>query len=260
MSANPAPQDWKGRQVWVVGASSGIGLALASLLHTCGAVVTVSARNAAALQAFAQAHAGSQALALDVCDTAAVQAAVRHLAAQDRLDWVIYCAGHYRAQRGYAPDLEELLRHNDINYLGAARLVSAVVPALLARSGPERGHISLVASVAGYRGLPNSLAYGPTKAALINFAEALYLDLRAHGVGVSLVNPGFVATPLTAQNDFDMPALLTPVQAAQAMVRGWERGAFEIHFPRRFTWAMKLLQHLPHSLYAALMRRINAAP
>jgi short-subunit dehydrogenase len=122
-----------------------------------------------------------------------------------------------------------------------------------------RGHISLVASVAGYRGLPRSLGYGPTKAALINLAEALYLDLRERGIGVSVVNPGFVETPLTAQNRFRMPALIGPPEAAAQMLRGWRRGHFEIHYPRRFTWAMKLLGALPFRLYQALVRKATAA-
>ncbi|MBV2164246.1 MAG: SDR family NAD(P)-dependent oxidoreductase, partial [Comamonas sp.] len=118
-------------------------------------------------------------------------------------------------------------------------------------------HLSLVASVAGWRGLPQSLAYGPTKAALINLAETLFLDLRPQGVGVSVVNPGFVDTPLTHQNDFTMPALLTPEQAAQAMLRGWERGDFELHFPRRFTLWLKLLRVLPYRWYFPLVHRMT---
>jgi short-subunit dehydrogenase len=117
------------------------------------------------------------------------------------------------------------------------------------------GHISLVGSVAGYRGLPNSLAYGPTKAALINLSETLYLDLHDKGIGVSIINPGFVQTPLTANNQFDMPALLTPAQAAQAIVKGWSRGAFEIHFPKRFTLWMKVLRLLPNRVFFALVRK-----
>jgi short-subunit dehydrogenase len=115
-----------------------------------------------------------------------------------------------------------------------------------------------MASVAGYRGLPNSLAYGPTKAALINLAETLYLDLHNQGVGVSLINPGFVETPLTAQNDFKMPALISPAQAAEAILKGWARGQFEIHFPKRFTFWLKVLRCLPYSVYFALTRRLNS--
>jgi len=116
-----------------------------------------------------------------------------------------------------------------------------------------------VASVAGYRGLPHAMAYGPTKAALQHLAETLYLDLRPAGIGVSVINPGFVATPLTAANRFDMPALLTPEQAARYIVRGWERGRFEIHFPKRFTLWLKLMRLLPHGWYFAAVRRATGA-
>jgi short-subunit dehydrogenase len=139
-----------------------------------------------------------------------------------------------------------------VNYVGALYLLDAVLPALLAQGS---AHISLVGSVAGYRGLPNSLAYGPSKAALIHLAEALYLDLRDKGVGVSIINPGFVQTPLTANNDVSMPALLTPQQAATAILKGWAAGAFEIHFPKRFTLGLKLLRLLPYRAYFALVGR-----
>jgi short-subunit dehydrogenase len=117
------------------------------------------------------------------------------------------------------------------------------------------GTLALVSSVAGYRGLPKSLVYGPTKAAIINLAEALYLDLRPRGIGVCVVNPGFVRTPLTAQNDFHMPALISPEEAAREIVAGLARGAFEIHFPRRFTRVLKLLRVLPYRWYFAAVRR-----
>ena len=109
--------------------------------------------------------------------------------------------------------------------------------------------------MAGFRGLPNSLAYGPTKAALTHLAETLYLDLQDHGIGVSAIHPGFVQTPLTAQNQFHMPALMRPEDAALAMIRGWERGRFEMHFPRRFTGWLKLLRLLPYRLYFPLVKR-----
>lgn len=249
---NPPITDWHGKTVWIVGASSGIGQATAAALHGLGARVIVSARQAPALDAFVQQHPGSQALPLDATDRQAVQAAAAQLLAQGPLDCVLYCAGHYQAMRADALDLDDMLRHVDVNYIGALYLLDAVLPALLARG---TGHISLVGSVAGYRGLPQSLAYGPTKAALINLAETLYLDLHPQGVGVSLINPGFVQTPLTAGNAFHMPALLTPAQAASAIIAGWARGAFEIHFPKRFTRWMKALRLLPYRAYFALVRR-----
>ena len=253
MPLNPAIEDWRRRVVWIVGASSGIGRATAARLHALGALVVVSARNAAALNEFAAAHAGAHAVALDVSERDSVaRAAQQVFALHGRVDLVLYCAGHYRAMRGTDFDLDESLRHLQINYVGALHWLDAVLPRLLAQG---HGHISLMASVAGYRGLPNALAYGPTKAALQHLAETLYLDLRGAGIGVSVINPGFVATPLTSANRFSMPALLTPEQAAEHIVRGWSRGRFDMHFPKRFTLWLKLLRHLPHGLYFAAVQR-----
>lgn len=252
MSLNPKIRDWQGKRVWLVGASSGIGLALAQQLHALGAQVIVSARRPGPLQDFANAHPGSLALPLDVTDREAVARASAQALAGGPLDLVCYCAGHYHAMRATEIDLDDLLRHHEINTVGVLYLLHALTPALVAQG---HGHISLVSSVAGYRGLPQALAYGPTKAALINLAEVLYLDLQPKGLGVSVVNPGFVETPLTAGNQFHMPALITADEAAREMIRGWSRGQFELHFPRRFTRVMKLLALLPYRLYFAAVRR-----
>ena len=249
---NPPQADWQGKTVWIVGASSGIGSATASALHAGGAHVVVSARNAASLDAFVAQHPGCTALALDATDRAAVHAAAAALLQKGPLDCVVYCAGHYTAMRGFDMDLDDVLRHVDVNYKGALYVLDAVVAPMVARG---QGHISLVGSVAGFRGLPNALAYGPTKAALINLAETLYLDLKGKGVGVSIINPGFVQTPLTAGNTFNMPALITPQQAAVEILRGWSRGAFEIHFPKRFTLWLKLLRILPNRLFLYLVAK-----
>lgn len=251
---NPPIPDWRGLRVWLVGASSGIGEATASALHARGAQVLVSARSAGALQAFVAAHAGAQAWPMDVTDAPAVSQTAREILAQGPLDMVVYCAGHYREMRASAMDMADLRQHLDINYIGALNVLHALVPALIAQG---RGHISLISSVAGFRGLPKSLAYGPTKAALTNLAETLYLDLQPLGLGVSVVHPGFVQTPLTSQNQFTMPALITPEQAALAMIKDWERGAFDIHYPKRFTRWMKLLRLLPYRAYFPAVRRFT---
>lgn len=259
---NPPLADWRGKTAWVVGASSGIGLAVATALAARGARVAVSARRREALDALAARHRVAEGeasrvlvLPLDVADAAAVQAAHAQLLARGAApDFVLFCAGTYTPLRADAFALDTLLRHQEVNYVGALNVLAAVLPALLTRGS---GHVSLVASVAGFRGLPQSLAYGPTKAALTNLAEVLYADLHAHGLGVSVVQPGFVETPLTAQNTFEMPALASPAQAADAMLAGWARGAFEIHFPRRFTAWMKLLRVLPYRWYFAAVHRFT---
>ncbi|MDP2416858.1 MAG: SDR family NAD(P)-dependent oxidoreductase [Hydrogenophaga sp.] len=259
---NPPIANWQGLRVWLIGASSGIGEATAAALQARGAQVLVSARSASALDAFVAQHTGApdgsrlkpQAWPLDVTDAQAVTRAAQAILQQGPLDLVLYCAGHYREMRATDMDMADLKRHMDINYTGALHVIDAVLPSLIARG---QGHVSLISSVAGFRGLPKSLAYGPTKAALTHLAETLYMDLEPLGVGVSVVHPGFVQTPLTAQNDFTMPALITPNQAAQAMIEGWASGSFDIHYPKRFTRWMKLLRVLPYRLYFPTVRRFT---
>ncbi|MFN3587356.1 MAG: SDR family NAD(P)-dependent oxidoreductase [Moraxellaceae bacterium] len=239
----------------MVGASSGIGLALAEHLLAAGALLAVSARKTAALDVLASRHPGRvEVLALDVTSAGDWEAA--HAALQRRweaVDHFIFCAADYQPVRAWELDAARAARMVDTNLTGALRGVACVLPAMLARGA---GHVALVASVAGYMGLPKSLVYGPTKAALINFAEALYLDVHPRGVGVSVINPGFVDTPLTKQNDFAMPALLTPAEAARAIADGIMAGEFEIHFPRRFTTWLRLLRRLPYRLKFRLLAEV----
>jgi NAD(P)-dependent dehydrogenase (short-subunit alcohol dehydrogenase family) len=268
MSLNPHmphQQNWHGKTVWLIGASTGIGRATASALHAQGARVIVSARNAKALDNFVAAHPGQTAaglptavaLPLDAGVDGAVQAAAQTIfnsSPNSTIDCAVYCAGTYKELRATEFNLPTMLEHQRINYLGALHMLDAVLPHFLAR---QSGHISLVSSVAGYGGLPKSMAYGPTKAALINLAETLYLDLHAKNIGVSLICPGFVDTPLTAQNKFNMPALITPDEAAQEILKGWAKGEFEIHFPKRFTQWMKAIRMLPYRLYFPAIKKFT---
>lgn len=254
MPHNLPINDWRDKTVWLVGASTGIGRATAHKLHSLGAKVIVSARSQQALDAFAAEHPGTTVLAMDAADAASVEAAAQSVLSTGPLDLVLYCAGYYKEMRATEFDLDQMLRHNQVNYVGALYVLSAVLPYFLAR---KAGHISLVSSVAGYRGLPQGLAYGPTKAALINLAETLHVDLKDSQIGVSLICPGFVETPLTAQNKFAMPGLIKPEKAAEEILRGWAKGEFEIHFPKRFTRFMKALALLPPILYFPVIRRFT---
>ncbi|MBE2260600.1 MAG: SDR family NAD(P)-dependent oxidoreductase [Rhodobacteraceae bacterium] len=245
--------DWSGKRVWLLGASSGIGAALGRQLLARGAYVAFSARNAARLAEVVGGAGRALVVPCDATDEASLDAARdRLLAAWSGLDVALYVAGDYQPMRAWQFDLPRARQMIEVNFVAAVSFAARVVPLLL-RQGD--GQIGFVASVAGYRGLPRSLIYGPTKAALINFAEALHLDLQPKGIGVRLINPGFVATPLTEQNDFAMPALLTPEQAAQATIDGFAGTAFEIHYPKRFTRLLKLLAHLPYRIYFPLVRR-----
>lgn len=257
MPLNKRIRDWRHQRVWVLGASSGIGKAFANALLGRGARVALTARNRQALEELAQGHDESQTLVLpaDVTNQFDIDAAYARISAQwSGIDLVVLLAGTHMPVRAWefdANDAEALFR---VNVFGAFRTLARVIPELVSRG---EGGIAVVSSVAGYRGLPTSLAYGASKAALTNFCETLYLDLRPKGVSVYLVNPGFVRTPLTDRNDFEMPALISVEEAASQMVRGFERGDFEIHFPKRFTWMMKLLRLLPYRLFFPLVHRIT---
>ena len=248
---NPTITDWREKRVWLVGASSGIGTAVAGELERRGARVALSARRIEKLNELAIQDA--LLLPCDATDTASIASArAALLAAWGGVDLVIYVAGDYIPMRADTFDLAVAEKVIAVNFNGAMRLASEVLRDLRPGSG-----IAFVASVAGYRGLPKALAYGPGKAALIHFAEILHLDLAPKGIGVWVINPGFVATQLTAKNDFSMPALMTPSDAALALVDGFRSSAFEIHFPKRFTRVMKLLAHLPYRWYFPLVRRLT---
>ena len=168
------------------------------------------------------------------------------------LDLVLFCAADYRPERSWEVNADAADRMLRTNLGSVYSGLSCVLPSMLSQG---QGGIALVASVAGYMGLPNASVYGPTKAALINLAEILYSDLHPKGLNVYLINPGFVKTELTAKNDFTMPAIQTPDQAAAEIWKGIGAGDFEIHFPHRFTRVLKLLQLLPYRLRFALFQR-----
>jgi short-subunit dehydrogenase len=242
----------------VIGASSGIGAAIAGALIAKGARVALSARSTGKLGAVAgTAVASGQALIepLDFTQGADVAAAWRRVrSAWGGCDLVLVVAGTHKEIRAWDLDEAEADALLEINLNGPIATIAAVLPALL-----DQGHgaIGVVSSVAGYSGLPKALIYGASKAALINFTETLYLDLHPKGLGVYLINPGFVKTPLTDRNEFAMPALISAEEAAAATLEGMEAGRFEIHFPHRFTNALKLLRLLPYRLYFALVRRMT---
>lgn len=255
MSLNPKLGDWRGKRVWVVGGSTGIGASLVAALAARGARVALSARGETGLREIARGIEGALVLPLDVTDAAAFAPALEQIkAVWGGLDAIILNAGTYEATRAWELDAARARRIVDVNLMGVINGVAAVVPLLLEQGA---GAIAIVGSVSGYRGLPKALVYGATKSALINFAETLYLDLAPRGIGVYLVSPGFVATPLTAQNEFKMPGLITAEAAAEEILAGMARGKFDIHFPKRFTAWLKLLEMLPYPLYFRAVHRLT---
>jgi len=247
------------RIAWITGASSGIGRALALRLARAGATVAASARRADALEDLAKEAAAEggrvAAYPVDVADHAAMARTCAAIeAALGPLDLAVFNAGTHAPVDLERFDPAPFRRLMEVNYLGVVHGLAAVLPRFIARRG---GRIAVVSSVAGYRGLPQAAAYGPTKAALINLCEALKPDLDRLGIGISLINPGFIATPMTDANDFPMPFLMPVEAAAERIVAGLERGAFEITFPRRFTYLVKLARILPYALYFPLIRAVT---
>ncbi len=241
-------------RVWITGASMGIGEALARRLARDGAEVIASARSAERLAALAAAGAGRiVAWPLDITDHAAVHDAVARIEAEHGpIDVAVLNAGTHQpvsAAEFTAEGLRELI---EINVMGTAACLEALMPRMIARG---RGRIAVVASVAGYRGLPTSAYYGATKAALINLTESLKFDLDRAGVTIQLIDPGFVKTPLTDRNEFPMPFLISAELAADRIASGLRSRRFEIAFPRRFVWILKLLRCLPYALYFPLVGR-----
>ena len=242
---------------WITGASTGIGRELALGLAGLGHVVVATARNADDLDGLVRESEGMRgtirAFSGDVTDRAAMASMVRAIcetAGPIRL--AVFNAGVYIPTPGEALSLDDFDTMIGVNLLG---VLNGLVPVVETMKAAGCGQVVLVGSVSGYSGLPSASAYGATKAALINMAESLSFDFEKMNIRIQVANPGFVDTPATRENDFEMPALMPVDKAAQALIEGICEGGFEITFPRRFAYVLKLLRMLPHPLYFAIMRQ-----
>lgn len=243
---------------WVTGASSGIGKALALDLAGEGFTVYITARSEDALAELAQQSDGLKGRIIaapgDVTDTDAMAAIAGRIDGDGNgLALAVFNAGVYLPVHGETLKVSDFDKSFAVNLSG---VVNGLVPAIERMKARGCGQIAIVSSVTGYGGMPTSAAYGATKAALINMAESLKFDLDKFGVRIQVINPGFVDTPATEDNAFEMPALLQPEEAAKRIAKGLKSGSFEITFPRRFTYVLKALQFLPYPAYFWLM---NAA-
>jgi len=240
---------------WIIGGGSGIGAAVARLLAGRGWTVAISGRDRARLEATAAGNGSIRPYPLDVTDGAAAAETTRTIAAElGRIDLFLFGAAAWQPMRAGDYDFESFHAVVDTNFLGLVRLANPVLAQMTAQGG---GHFAVIASVAGYFGLPRAAAYASTKAALINLLETMRTELRPRNIVVRMIAPGFVKSPLTDRNDFPMPFLMETEDAAERIVDGLTRSdRFEIAFPRRMVWLMKAIRLLPYPVFFRITGRM----
>jgi short-subunit dehydrogenase len=237
-------RDFRDKCYWLVGASEGLGLALAQKLSAAGADLILSARNEdTLLKAVASLPGKAVALPMDVGSTDSVTAAAAQLPG---LDGVVFLAGVYTPMRAQEWDAAAAEAMANVNFTGCMRVMGAVLPGMVSRG---QGHVVITGSLSGFRGLPGAIGYAASKAGTMVLAESLYADLRKTNVAVQLANPGFIRTRLTAKNDFTMPFIMEPEAAADIMFRHMQSNRFKISFPTLFSWLFRGGQFLPDWLY-----------
>tara|TARA_E500000331_G_scaffold90990_1_gene87002 strand:- start:126 stop:878 length:753 start_codon:yes stop_codon:yes gene_type:complete len=242
------------KKLWITGASSGIGKAVAEKFAKEGWQVAVSARRKEILDDMAKNYNISS-YPLDVVNKENCKNIFQEIISEfGEIHLCIFCSGTYDPKKEKEINVEQSKFVMDVNYFGVLNCVKAVEKYF---KDKKNGHISIVSSIAGYRGLPNSSGYGPSKAALNNFAESIYFDFKKHNVRVSVISPGFIKTPLTDKNDFSMPFLRTVEFAAEKIYSGVTKSnSFEIHFPKQLTLILKFLRILPYKIYLFLIYKL----
>lgn len=239
--------NWTGKTYWLVGASEGLGREVAKKIAAAGAKVVVSARSEDRLKSLVE-EIGENAsyVTVDVTDSAAVDAAAKQIG---HIDGVVYLAGVYWPMKASEWDNEKANLMAEINYLGGSRVVGSVIVPMVDR---DAGHIVLTGSLSGFRGLPGAIGYSASKAGLMALAESMQADLRKTGVRVQVINPGFIKTRLTEKNDFEMPFIMEPEDAAQVFFDHMDSGGFKRSFPTVFSWVFRLSQFMPDWMYYRL--------
>ena len=239
------------KKIWITGASSGIGRAVAEKFASEGWKVAVSARRKELLDELAK-NQNIFSFPLDVTNSKQIEEVFKNILNEfNDLDICLFSSGTYEPKDEQSIDPNKIKNVINVNFLGVIDCVKVVENYFKNR---KSGHISIVSSIAGYRGLPNSSGYGPSKAALTNFSESIYFDFKKFGVRVSIISPGFIKTPLTDKNEFSMPFLETPEFAAKKIFDGLVKNkSFEIHFPKPLTLLLKFFRILPYKIYLFLI-------
>ncbi len=242
------------KTIWITGASSGIGKALAIKFSNEGWQVAASARRNNLLNELSEKNKNITSFPLDVTNSGRCKEIFKEIKEKFKeIDISVFCTGTHDPQAEKRFELNSIERIMNVNFFGTINSINAVYEYYKER---KSGHISIVSSVAGYRGLPSAGAYCASKSALTTFAESLYFDLKRFNIRVSVVHPGFIKTPMTDQNDFTMPMIKPPEYAAEEMFKGLTKSKnFEIHFPKKFTFIMKVLEIMPNWLYLKLVKK-----
>ena len=240
-------KNWTGKRYWLIGASDGLGAALALVINRAGAHVILSARSEAKLTEVAEKLPGNCSIqVMDVADCNSVRAAAK---AVGQIDGIVYLAGVYWPMSATEWDVDAATAMANTNFTGLVRVLGEVVPQMVAR---DAGHIVITGSLSGFRGLPGAIGYAASKAGTMALAESMYADLRKTGVMVQLANPGFIKTRLTEKNDFTMPFIMTPEIAAREMFDHMNSDGFKKSFPMTFSWLFRLSQFMPDWMYYRL--------
>ena len=244
------------KTIWITGASTGIGRALAIKFAKNGWNVAASARRENLLKELEELNQDIYSFPLDVTDKEKCKEVFKKIEDKFKtIDISFFSTGTCDPGKEKEIDVEQIENVMKVNFFGTLNCIKSVEKYY---RNKKSGHISIVSSIAGYRGLPNSTGYGPSKSALNNLAESLFFDFKRYGVRVSLISPGFIKTPMTDKNDFKMPFLSTTDFAADKIYEGLvNSNKFEIHFPKQLTLILKLLIILPYTLYLKLISKLT---
>ena len=244
------------KTIWITGGSTGIGKALAIKFASKGWNVAISARRVELLNELSNSYENISNFPLDVTDKEKCKEVFHEIKNRyENIDICFFSTGTWDPKKEKGIDVEQMEDVFKVNFFGTVNSIKAVEQYFRDK---KNGTITIVSSIAGYRGLPNSTGYGPSKSALNNLAESLYFDFKRYNVRVCLVSPGFIQTPMTDKNDFKMPFLKTPEYAADQIYEGLvNKNIFEIHFPKSLTITLKLLSFLPSKIYFGLVGRLT---
>jgi short-subunit dehydrogenase len=246
---------YKDKNIWIIGASFGIGEELYLQLTKSGANLAISARSQEDLQKLTKDNPGHLAIKMDITDKNSIYRAFSQIEESwKKIDLIIFCAGTYQPMNIDNFNLEKCQNIINVNFIGFINFFDCILPSIKTQ---QIKHLAVISSVAGYFGMNNSFGYGASKAALSNFVESLHLELKKYGTKVQLINPGFVKTRLTSQNNFKMPFLINTQKAANIILKEIPKNKFEIFFPKTFIGIMKFIRLMPYKINLAILSKIK---